>query len=178
MKVDRSFTVHTILSTEFITSMKKIILKKEQQAKQFIASQSDVSSAGSVDLRTAHSNEECPTPKTFMAFHPRDHWEFAKDLDHKNAVIFVHGHNYAPNDTSAAEFVLNECLSFYADLPYLVIPFLWPCEGIHQSLSLSVCLSVVWVTPIIFETASMSLVSSCCNLQVVRFVIFKPKVFE
>ena len=112
--------------------MKKINLKKEEQTKQFIESQIDSSSAGDVDLRTsqsAQSNEVNPTPKQFMAFHPRDHWEFAKDLDHKNAVIFVHGHNYAPNDTSAAEFVLNECLSFYADLPYLVIPFLWPCEG-------------------------------------------------
>merc|ERR1719242_227713 len=69
------------------------------------------------------------TPKEFMAFHPKDHWEFAKDVEHKSAVIYVHGHNYAPDDDSAAEFVLNECLDFYADLPYLVIPFIWPCEG-------------------------------------------------
>ena len=81
-----------------------------------------------VESKGSGSNGDC-APEKFMAFHPRDHWEFAKDLEHKNAVIYVHGHNYAPNDSSAAEFVLNECLDFYADLPYLVIPFIWPCEG-------------------------------------------------
>merc|ERR1719474_754467 len=148
MKVDRSFTVHTILSTEFITSLKKIILSKEEKAKAFVAAQSGQNEpsgpsgqseqgATSKPDDSKDSEEDDPEskgvsrwePEKFMAFHPRDHWEFAKDLEHKSAVIYVHGHNYAPNDSSAAEFVLNECLDFYADLPYLVIPFVWPAES-------------------------------------------------
>merc|ERR1712228_250221 len=30
---------------------------------------------------------------------------------------------------NAAQFVMDECMAFYADMPYLVIPFIWPCEG-------------------------------------------------
>lgn len=128
MKIDRSFTIHTILSTEFITSLKKIILKKEQKAKEFEQNQQN----------NANNQQEpvelkVDTPTSFNAFHPRDHWTFAKDMEHKNAIIYIHGQNYAPNEHSALEFVMDECMAFYADMPYLVIPFIWPCEGMMLS---------------------------------------------
>ena len=139
MKIDRSFTIHTILSTEFITSLKKIILKKEQSINQFVDDKA--SKHKEVELKVdddsksnANDNINPVSNRQYIAFHPRDHWEFAKDMEHKNAVIFIHGQNYAPDEQNAAEFVMNECLAFYADMPYLVIPFIWPCEGMFVIL--------------------------------------------
>ena len=140
MKIDRSFTIHTILSTEFITSLKKIILKKEQLLNQFV--NDNASKNKGIELKVNENENENDndnpninplTNRKYVAFHPRDHWEFAKDMEHKSAVIFIHGQNYAPDKQNAAQFVLNECLAFYADMPYLVIPFIWPCEGIHST---------------------------------------------
>eukprot|EP01083_Nonionella_stella_P085876 238256_1 len=124
MKIDRSFTIHTILSTEFITSLKKIILKKEDIAKKSVQLKADPAPP-----EEDSKNDGEYDVRRYVAFHPRDHWEFAKDLEHKNAVIFIHGVNYAPDRMNAAQFVMDECLEFYADMPYLVIPFIWPCEG-------------------------------------------------
>eukprot|EP01084_Bolivina_argentea_P153661 267926_1 len=128
MKIDKSFTIHTILSTEFITSLKKIILKREQKTQEYI-NQNKKSIDLQVDQNNNNKNEEKYNPRKYVAFHPRDHWEFAKDMEHKNAVIFIHGQNYAPDEEHAAQFVMNECMAFYADMPYLVIPFIYPCEG-------------------------------------------------
>eukprot|EP00484_Ammonia_sp_Unknown_P029381 CAMPEP_0197031694 /NCGR_PEP_ID=MMETSP1384-20130603/10617_1 /TAXON_ID=29189 /ORGANISM="Ammonia sp." /LENGTH=565 /DNA_ID=CAMNT_0042461259 /DNA_START=25 /DNA_END=1722 /DNA_ORIENTATION=+ len=128
MKIDRSFTIHTILSTEFITSLKKNILKREQLNQAYLREHN----LKNVELKVneaSPANDDESSPSKYVAFHPRDHWDFAKDMEHKNAVIFVHGQNYAPDEPNAAQFVMDECMAFYADMPYLVIPFIWPCEG-------------------------------------------------
>lgn len=120
LKIDRSFTVRTILSTEFMSALKSITLQKMQSVEK----NDENDDEKKYDVHDAEMNA-----KTITAFHPRDHWLFAKDIANKHVILYIHGQNYATANETAAEFIMNECIAFYCGLPYLVIPFIWPSEG-------------------------------------------------
>jgi len=108
LPIDSSFTVESLLSTEFMTSLQRLPVSSQSL------------------LNSEHGSSYIP-PNVISS---KDDYYKSSSLDSKrHLVIYVPGQQYIYDELNAAESIMNECLQFYVNFPYVIVPFLWPSEG-------------------------------------------------